>query len=45
MKAKAILQMAQAEKLFNRAVYGEIPTKDLLELGRIYFHFKSLNIY
>lgn len=45
MKAKAILQMAQAEKLFIMAIYGEIPRKDLLELRRTYFHSKSLNIY
>lgn len=45
MKAKAILQMAQVEKLFIMAIYGEISTTDLLELGRIYFHFKSLNVY
>lgn len=37
--------MAQAEKLFIMDIYGEIPIKDLLKLERMYFHFKSLNMY
>lgn len=45
IKTKAILQMAQAEKLFIMDIYGEIPIKDLLKLERMYFHFKSLNMY